>query len=440
VSTFAKDLFSVLKSRATVIVCGVLTSVLTARYIGPIGNGIIATLTVYPDLLMSVGSLGIRQSTTYFIGQKKHDEKDIVSSILYVWIFSSLFCLALCYLLLKFSTKGDYSNEMVALAIVAIPFSLFNTYASGVFLGKNNIKEFNRINWVPNVIRFVGTLVLVVFFAMDVRGAMIGIIAGYFFLSFLVFKKLKKIVPLKFKYNPEIIKGLLRLGIIYAISFLIISLNYKVDVMLLERLSTDYEIGIYSKGVSVVQYLWEIPTLLSTIIFARSAVSKDPKEFSYKVATLLRICTVVILAVSVVFYFLSDFIMITMYGEAFAPSAMVQKLLMPGILLLTVFKVLNMDLAGKGKPWIAMKAMVPSLILNVILNYMWDAKYGANGASLASTVSYALSAVLFLYFYAKEVQIPVKEILTFKKSDYEMITSKINQFLKRTKYENLPKP
>jgi O-antigen/teichoic acid export membrane protein len=440
VSTFAKDLFSVLKSRATVIVCGVLTSVLTARYIGPIGNGIIATLTVYPDLLMSVGSLGIRQSTTYFIGQKKHDEKDIVSSILYVWIFSSLFCLALCYLLLKFSTKGDYSNEMVALAIVAIPFSLFNTYASGVFLGKNNIKEFNRINWVPNVIRFVGTLVLVVFFAMDVRGAMIGIIAGYFFLSFLVFKKLKKIVPLKFKYNPEIIKGLLRLGIIYAISFLIISLNYKVDVMLLERLSTDYEIGIYSKGVSVVQYLWEIPTLLSTIIFARSAVSKDPKEFSYKVATLLRICTVVILAVSVVFYFLSDFIMITMYGEAFAPSAMVQKLLMPGILLLTVFKVLNMDLAGKGKPWIAMKAMAPSLILNVILNYMWDAKYGANGASMASTVSYALSAVLFLYFYAKEVQIPVKEILTFKKSDYEMITSKINQFLKRTKYENLPKP
>jgi O-antigen/teichoic acid export membrane protein len=440
VSTFAKDLFSVLKSRATVIVCGVLTSVLTARYIGPIGNGIIATLTVYPDLLMSVGSLGIRQSTTYFIGQKKHDERDIVSSILYVWIFSSLFCLALCYLLLKFSTKGDYSNEMVALAIVAIPFSLFNTYASGVFLGKNNIKEFNRINWVPNVIRFVGTLVLVVFFAMDVRGAMIGIIAGYFFLSFLVFKKLKKIVPLKFKYNPEIIKGLLRLGIIYAISFLIISLNYKVDVMLLERLSTDYEIGIYSKGVSVVQYLWEIPTLLSTIIFARSAVSKDPKEFSYKVATLLRICTVVILAVSVVFYFLSDFIMITMYGEAFAPSAMVQKLLMPGILLLTVFKVLNMDLAGKGKPWIAMKAMVPSLILNVILNYMWDAKYGANGASMASTVSYALSAVLFLYFYAKEVQIPVKEILTFKKSDYEMITSKINQFLKRTKYENLPKP
>lgn len=430
-SAFVKDLFSVLKSRVTVIAAGIITSIITARYLGPAGDGIIAILTVYPDLLLGVGSLGIRQSTTYFIGQKKYDEKSIVASILYIWMFSTAFCVILCYILLKYFTKGDYSNWLIFLAILSIPFSLFNTYASGVFLGKNNIRDFNQVNWVPNVVKLIGTYVLIALIPMSVQGAMIGIVAGYFFLSFLVFRKLNKMVPLKLSYHAPIIKGLLKLGIIYAVSFLIISLNYKIDVMLLRQFSTEYEVGIYTKGVSVVQYLWEIPTLLSTIIFARSATAQNPKEFSHKVAMLLRICAVVILVFSVVFYFLSGFIMVTLYGESFYPSSIVQKLLLPGILLLTVFKVLNMDLAGKGKPWIAIKAMIPSLVLNIILNCLLNAQYGSNGAAFATTVSYALSAVLFLHFYSKEVGIPVKEILGYKKEDIAILTGQFNKLIKR---------
>jgi O-antigen/teichoic acid export membrane protein len=87
---------------------------------------------------------------------------------------------------------------------------------------------------------------------------------------------------------------MLSLGIIYAISLLIISLNYKLDIILLDKLSNNYQIGIYSKGASLMEYLWQIPMLLSTIIFSRSANSKDGKNFSYKVASLLRISFVLV--------------------------------------------------------------------------------------------------------------------------------------------------
>ena len=99
---------------------------------------------------------------------------------------------------------------------------------------------------------------------------------------------------------------MLSLGIVYASALLIISLNYKIDVVLLENLSTSYELGIYSKGVSIVEYLWQIPMLFSSIVFARSAVSKDGNAFSVKVAHLLRLS---LIAVSLIAIFLILFCM-----------------------------------------------------------------------------------------------------------------------------------
>src|SRR5690606_3210131 len=178
-------------------------------------------------------------------------------------------------------------------------------------------------------------------------------------------KKISPMITFPLRKNNDIIYKMLRLGIIYALALFVISLNYKINIIMLEQLSSTDQIGIYAKGVSIVEYLWEVPTLLSTIVFARSASSTDPLGFSRKVAQLLRVCFIVVSLMSVAFFFLSTFIMVTMYGEEFRASSAVQKILLPGILLMTIFKVLNMDLAGKGKPWIAMLAMSPALIINV---------------------------------------------------------------------------
>jgi len=91
---------------------------------------------------------------------------------------------------------------------------------------------------------------------------------------------------------------------------------------------------------------------------------------------------------------------------------------------------MNMDLAGKGKPWVSLWAMLPALIINIITNWVFIPKYGANGAAIASTISYALAGLLFLHFYSKEVQIPIKQILHYKKSDFDPILNLLKKFKK----------
>ena len=426
-STFIKDILSVGVSKILIILFGLTTSIIVARVLGPERNGIIAALLVYPSLFMSIGSLGIRQSTTYFLGKNIFTEGQIKTAITQIWLFTTVFSVAICFVLIRYLSKSGENMWLVVLALLPIPFALFNTYNSGIFLGKNQIGTFNKINWIPTLIIFVVTSVLVMWFSFGISGYLIALIAGPLFISGILLFKNKFIRAFSFNYNWLIIRKMLSLGLVYALALLVINLNYRIDIILLDNLSSAFETGIYSKGVSVTEYLWQIPMLLSTVVFARSAVSKDDRAFSLKVAQLLRLSFLAIGLVAFALFLLSKFVIILMYGESFKGSIMVLNMLLPGVLLLTIFKVINMDLSGKGKPWVSLKAMIPALMINVVLNIVFIPKYGAVGAALASTISYSFAALLFIYFYSRVIKIPILELIKYKRSDFQPVIQLIKK-------------
>jgi O-antigen/teichoic acid export membrane protein len=301
----------------------------------------------------------------------------------------------------------------------------------GLFLGKNEISKYNQINWIPSILIFFLSLVFILNLKLDIKGAILATLGGSFSMSIILLLKNNFLSFFSVKIEWKLIKSLLSLGLIYALSLLVINLNYKIDVILLDKLSTPFELGIYSKGASLTQYLWQIPMLLSTLVFAKSATSKKDIEFSLKVAQLLRISIFIIAIICLILILFSKFIILTMYGVQYKESVSVFVYLLPGVLLLTIFKVMNMDLAGKGKPWIALKAMIPALIINIILNIILIPEKGANGAAIASTISYSIAAILFTFFYSKTSKVSIKQIFTYKKNDFKLFMSVFNKLMNK---------
>lgn len=170
----------------------------------------------------------------------------------------------------------------------------------------------------------------------------------------------------------------------------------------MQQLSTPAEIGQYSVGVGFASLLLQIPAAVGIVIFSRSANSKEPAKFSKNITKLVRITFLLAILCGIALFILAPFVMTFLYGVAYLPSVTVVQFLLPGIIVLIVFKVLNMDLAGKGKPKISIIAFTPALIVNVILNYYWIPIYGANGAAFASTISYIFATLLFMYIYSVE--------------------------------------
>lgn len=429
--SFIQDLFSVFVSRGLSLSLGLLTSIITARYLGPKGNGIVAAVSVYPSLFMALGALGIQQSTTYFVGQKKYDLQKLYSSVLFVWLFTTLLCFATSYVLIRYFTSNDYSLYIILLAILPIPFSLYSTYTSGIFLGKQEIGKFNQTNWIPALINCVLSFVFLGILKMGDQGALLALLIGAIALAAIIFININKIVVVKPRFDKQIVQGLLTLGGIYAITTLIASLNYKVDIVLLEKWSTQEELGIYSKGATLVEMMWQIPSILSTIIFSRSANAENRLEFSQKVCSLLRFSLIFLFGVGIVLYFLSKYIIVLMYGEAFLGSSNVFIVLIPGVFIMVIYKILYMDVAGRGMPWKSMESMIPAIIANVILNYFLIPKYGAVGASISSTISYAVAGLSFIFVYSKLSNISIKEIFTFTQADKLLVRNFVKKLVKR---------
>ena len=138
-SSFIKDIFSVGISKIAIIVFSLGATIITARWLGPEANGIIAALTVYPSLFLTFGSLGISQSVAHFVGKGQFLEKEIKTSITQIWGFTSVLSLIICFFLIRYFSNSGENLYWVILAIMPIPFTLFNKYNTGVFLGKNQM-------------------------------------------------------------------------------------------------------------------------------------------------------------------------------------------------------------------------------------------------------------------------------------------------------------
>src|SRR5699024_6855625 len=97
-----------------------------------------------------------------------------------------------------------------------------------------------------------------------------------------------KLSVIKIKYINPIPQELFKRGIAFALALFILTLNYKIDILFLEKMVTSAEVGIYSVGTSLAELIWQLPAAISLVLFARSANSKSDNEAHQRSAKLLR--------------------------------------------------------------------------------------------------------------------------------------------------------
>jgi O-antigen/teichoic acid export membrane protein len=106
------------------------------------------------------------------------------------------------------------------------------------------------------------------------------------------------------------------------------------------------------------------------------------------------------------------------FGEEFTKSVPMLRGILPGVLVLVVFRILNSRLAGMGRPQVAIYSFILPLILNLLLNILWIPRYGGMGAVWATNISYATGCAIFLFAYSWKVRMPIAEIFRYRKSDF----------------------
>ncbi|PIQ27259.1 MAG: hypothetical protein COW63_16370, partial [Bacteroidetes bacterium CG18_big_fil_WC_8_21_14_2_50_41_14] len=140
---------------------------------------------------------------------------------------------------------------------------------------------------------------------------------------------------------------------------------------------------------------------------------------------------IIVFIMATALFLLAPFVIPLVFGNAFSASSLMLQIILPGIVILTFFRVLSGQLAGMGKPQVTLYIFAPALVINILLNFLWIPGYGGKGAAMASNVSYLMGSLGYWIYYARLHHLSLFELFHFRKTDFDSLNNLIKKISKK---------
>ncbi|NVO20912.1 MAG: oligosaccharide flippase family protein [Bacteroidetes bacterium] len=425
--SFLRDISGVFGSNLLALVNAFLIDIVLSRQLGPEGRGLYTSILVVPLIVVSFALLGIRRSAVFHLGNKVFDENRTVSGVMSLLVISSVLAIVISGFALLFMMPKGLTWPMAVMALLSIPVKLILVYSGGIYIGKEEFKRSNLQVWLPMFYNLAGIILFVFFLKWSVLGALLSLFIANLLVSLVSLSYLKKHYAIRLRWDKEVIGSLAQLGIVYAFAVVVMQLNYRVDLLLLQKLSTLKEVGYYSLGVAISDKLWQLPSAIGLVVMSRSANTTDEQKLNRDVARLLRLSFLLVLFTAAVLWLIIPLVLPLLFGDRFIPSITIVRWMLPGILMFVIVRILTGRFAGKGQPLILISIFVPALILNILLNLIWIPSHGGVGAAWASNVSYSAGAIALLAVFSVKMKVSFRELVMIRATDFDFLRTLIKK-------------
>jgi O-antigen/teichoic acid export membrane protein len=423
--SFIRDSLGIFNTNVFLLLVNIGIGVLIARNLGVYYTGVYYSLLVIPNFIIKIGTLGLGPSLIFHIGKGKYHITTIIKSVYKVFVVSSIIAVIGLFITFYFLNNPEYKILYVLLLIVYLPLQFIRLLNNRILIATKQIKKSNYLRIIP---QGVNLLALVVFYSygnIGILEAIVSLILSSIVINIIYYFSIYKAFQTKdFHAESVCMKSLLKYGILYALSSIVINFNFEFDLILMERLSSFNELGIYKMGVNFAQMLQQIPAAIFPLIMIKAAHSKDKMKNVQQSLSIFRLTIIISLLASAVLYLLAPILIPFFYGEEFYKSAIIVQTILPGIIFMVAFAVLSSQTAGAGKPLFVFYSFLPALIVNIILNILWIPEYGGIGAAWASNISYLSGSIIFSFFFIRYYNLSFFELFKFSINDIKSLRFK----------------
>lgn len=410
----SNDYILSLFTKASIMLFGFVSLVFLNRYLGAELKGQYSTIINYVTIISAIMQLGL--SLIYPHYKRKRIDKCneiFISLAILQFIFYTIISIIIIAI-----TKLNY---VVCCVCIISTVSTLTTQFRYIYLVediKRNtfvVSVMSILNCILTIISFLFlkrslTIALAIYIIKDISIIVLYIVRINFYR---LFKKEYK------KYYLEILAA----GLLPMLSGLLIILNYKIDVIMLNAFSIDYKaIGIYSLGLSIAEYIWVIPDIFKDVVQKRTSAnnSLDSVNFSLRCSS-----TFVILAY-IVLLIVNKRLFILIFGEEYMEAYNITMIMFIGVYSMVYYKIIGKLFISDGKSRQYFFMLLIGVIINVITNAIIIPINGIYGATIASVASYGGTGLLFLLMYLNKYKVKPTDVILIKKSDI----NKIKNYLK----------
>jgi len=387
------------------------SSIIVARWLGPEGFGVLAVLNATVALTLQIGSAGLPSANTYFIARDRRSLAPVWANSIVI-AFAAGILLALVVVALPAMNPalfGGVSKNLLAIAALSIPSQLLTLLGLNVLLATDRIGQMNLLDSMSPVLVLLNAIVVLVIMRANLAtlvsfntGAAIALSLSLIWVVGRLLARQKE----RHACRPDfpLLKKMLGYGSKFYVSIMAGVVIFRADLLIVNHFRGASEAGVYAVASQVSFLLLLMPGVIATLLFPRVASRQDARgEFAVAVTRHASFVMLIMCAAAGAASFALPFI----YGARFADATIQLLILLPGIYLIGIESVLVQHFTGTGLPVAIPVFWVITLLINLGLNLALVPMFGARGAALTSTVSYALiSALVAVYFCLKTGKTP----------------------------------
>ena len=418
-----------------IILVNIPTSIMIVRLLGVDGQGAYASAVVFPTMFAFFGLMGLDAAHTFFISRGRYPMSQVNGQSLILAVVLSVVITPLYLVFIRFyEGAGDPElRSILSMAAVLIPVLLIKYLSVALFLGLKRIRLFN----IVNLTQAVALLALLVVNLFVLHGGVRGALASYALSEALVIAFVLVTVRREAGGGRVIARpppGMFRKSIIYGLQGhlggILIQFTYRFDMFLVLSMLGLKAQGFYSISVLLAEKLSHIPQSVNVVLFPEvSSLSND--EANALTPRVTRNSLFLVLVAGVVLYLISRPLLVLFYTTEFLPSLRAFQILIPGIVMLSVAKVLSSDLNGRDRRIYHTVATAIAFAVNIGLCFVWIPRYGIEGAAWASTVAYTLQSILMLTFFTRLSGCGLAETVIIRREDLVLYGRLVGKLLGR---------
>lgn len=398
--------------RGVTVGLGLVSSVITARCLGPEGRGVLATLAVLTGLSLQFGNPGLHTGNVYFVSKQPHRAAGVLGNTLVVSVVAGLLAAAIAVALaaLRPAWFPGIPRLLILLTAAVLPFQFMILLYQNTLLGLHEVAAFNLFE-VGNKIL---TVALLAAWLLLLGGGAAGAVVLFSGMAVLFGAAsalyCARRVPFRPRLDRALFAEMIRYGGRVYVACLLAFLVIRSDMLLVNYFRGTAEAGVYSIAVQIADTLLLLPVTIGMILMPRIAGlgAERPEEVTARVLrhTALLMTLLVGAAAAVV-----SPVVRMLYGSGFEGAILTTWCLLPGVWALGLNGVLMNHFSARGMPPVTMAAPFVGLVLNVALNLAVIPRFGIAGAAVTSSVAYALMLAFSLAAFLRDGRVGLRRSL-----------------------------
>lgn len=392
-NTFVQILAKIITSLLGFLTIGILT-----RYLGQEGFGNFNLVFAYLTFFGIIGDLGLQVSMVREL-TKHHLAEKIYGSYFWLKFFLVVVSMLLAMVMLVFFPYPSFLKTAIIVGAISYGAGLLNNY--GVVIFQANLK-LDFVALMEILVKTTTTLFILLFVYLKL--GLLSIIATVFLgnlaNSLLIILLLNKLIKIDFSFDMNLAKNLLFKSLPIALISILSLGHFKIDTLLLSILKGASTVGIYSLAYGLIEnvlVLWAFYISSFYPLFSQYQQADKIKEAKilWKNSFLISLSvSILILATG---YFVAPFIINILGGYEFRESTTALRVLLFSIPLFYLNNLFYHSFLALRKELTPLVGVGFSLLISLILNFVFIPEYSFLGACLAVIAAQGFLTIYYIF-------------------------------------------